>query len=185
MSDSYPANFAIEIDREPLTRYLRAQHRSGWFFFMLVAGLFFGLIWATRYYENHVSLPWTTILLAAVWRVLGIVLALQVLGVIGYVLSVRTIPEYVNSLLLSVEGPFLRIRNRVAGVEQDRKIHFRLLHIFSTKQNARMKRHGISTLMITLSTGQEGTRTIEVPGVKDCLKARDMLAEIDSHRENT
>lgn len=185
MSDSYPANFEIEIDREPLTRYLRAQHRMVWFYLMLVVGLFAGSISATKYYETHAALPWTTILWTVGWRFLCIVLALQLLGMIGYVLSIRTVTTYVEGLLLAVEGSFLRIRKSLGGVEQDRKIHFRLLLIYSTKQDARMKRLGISTLVMTASVGLEATRSIEVPGVKDCLKVRDMLSEIDGNRENT
>ncbi|MDB5327486.1 MAG: hypothetical protein JWM57_3055, partial [Phycisphaerales bacterium] len=106
-------------------------------------------------------------------------------GLIGYVLSVRTIPTYVDTLLLRVEGPFLRVRKRVAGIEQDRKIHFRMLHVYSTQQTAGMKKLGISTLAITTSVDQQSNRTISIPAVKDCLKIRDMLAEIDNQRENT
>ncbi|MDB5328557.1 MAG: hypothetical protein JWM57_4126 [Phycisphaerales bacterium] len=189
MSYSYPTNFEIEIDREPLTRYLRAQHQMIWFYLMLVGGLFAGSMSAANYYESHVSLPWTTILWPVGWRFLCIVLALQLLGAIGYMLSVRTVSTYVESLLVSVEGPFLRIRKSVGGVEHDRKIHFRLLHIYSTKQDARMKKLGISTPVMTTSVSLQPTRTIdrtiEVPGVKDCLKVRDMLSEIDNQRENT
>ena len=185
MSDAYPANFEIEIDREPLTRYLRAQHRTAWVFLMLFVGVCAGLISASKYLETHAALPLTANCWPAGWRCLCYVIGFQLVGLLGYVLSVRTVKTYVDRLLLAVEGPFLRIRKRVGGVERDRKFHFRLLLVYSTKQDARMKKLGISTLVITTSAGAEMNRTIEVSGVKDCLKVRDMLSEIDSQRENT
>ena len=185
MSDSYAENFEIEIDREPLTRYLLAQHRMAWFYVMLFVGVCVASISATDYFAAHAALPRTAIFWAVGWRFLCIVVAFQLVGVIGCMLSARTVTTYVECLLLAVEGPFLRVRKCVVGVERDRKFHFHLLLIYSTKQDTRMKKLGISTLIITTSVGADATRTIEVPGVKDCLKVRDMLSEIDRQRENT
>lgn len=185
MRDPYPANFEIEIDRVRLTSYLRSQHRKVWFLVMLVFGVLVGSLSGAKYYENHATLPLTTVLWAVGWRFAAILIACQLLGVIGYLLSARTISAYVNDLMLSVEGPFIRVRKNVGGVQQDRRVHFRLILIYSTKQDAQMKKLGISTLVMTTAAGAEAVGAITVPGVKDCLKVRDLLSEIDSHRENS
>ena len=146
---------------------------------------FAGIVATSDCFEMHAALPWTANLWTAGWRFLWIVLGSLLVGVIGYGLSVRLVRPYVEGLLLAVDGPFLRLRKIVGGIERDHKYHFRLLQVYATKQDALMKKLGIVTLVITTSVGLQATRTIEVLAVKDCLKVRDMLAEIDSQRENT
>ncbi|MDB5327548.1 MAG: hypothetical protein JWM57_3117, partial [Phycisphaerales bacterium] len=61
MNDAYPVNFEIEIDREPLKRHLRSQHRTAWVYGMLFVGVFACFLWATAYFNRHIAVSWTAV----------------------------------------------------------------------------------------------------------------------------
>jgi hypothetical protein len=185
MGDSYPAQFEIEIDREPLKRHLRRRLRAMWCIWMLMLGALVGAVVTRATFLHTNKLVSMSDVWAAGATILLAVGAFQVLAMIGYLKTRKAIDKRVDRLLLAVEGPFLRIRMGLGGVERDRRIHFRLILSYATKQDESMKNYGISTLVMTTSVGLETTRDIEVPAVKDCLQVRDMLSVIDSHREDT
>ncbi len=86
-----------------------------------------------------------------------------------------------KTLSVEVEGPFLRIV-RQSYTWQDRKLHFRAIVDYSTIEEFLMRRCGIKALQITTMAGGQQS-LIVIPGVRDCDRIRDMLAEIDSLRE--
>jgi hypothetical protein len=86
------------------------------------------------------------------------------------------------SLEVSVEGPFLRVRQHLF-VLSDRKLHFRSIVDYAVTQDLLMPYFGIHALQMNTTAGGENTNLV-IPGVKDCLRIRDLLADIDSRREN-
>ena len=65
----------------------------------------------------------------------------------------------------------------------DRKLHFRSIVDYATTQDSLMRRFGIHALQMATTAGGQNTNLI-IPGVKDCLRVRDLLADIDRQREN-
>ena len=84
-------------------------------------------------------------------------------------------------LIKQVEGAFLHIvQENYARV--DRKLHFRSIVDYAAVDDILMRRFGLMALRMN-TTGGGLDSTINLIGIKDCLKVRDMLAEIDSIRE--
>ena len=183
MSDSYPVNLTIEIDRPLLRRYLRVK----WFLLLAAFPLLFGFIGFLSYMERipyEVMLKGETILF--VLRVLAISFGSSCLAtvVLYFLFGHRLAARYAESLAVTVEGPFLRIREHGALLI-DRKIHFRSIHDYSTVQGRLLRRFGMYALYFT-TTGVRapGYGVNMIVGIKDCEKVRDMLADIDRLREN-
>jgi hypothetical protein len=111
----------------------------------------------------------------------GVLIAL-IVAVLGYfVFSHRSADRRATTLELTVEGPFLRLRQHTA-VLSDRKLHFRSIVDYAVNQDWLMRCFGVFSLQMATCAG--GTNaTLIVPGVKDSLKARDLLADIDRMRE--
>src|SRR5258708_6523170 len=135
MSDTYPANITIEIDRPLLRRYLRMKWSRGLVILIALLCGIFGFAGSVDHLPDHITSPVGAALFVA--EVLAISLALSlVVSVILYFLFVhRSVVRYAESLHLSVEGPFLRIREH-GLVLIDRKIHFRSIHDYSTLQDS-------------------------------------------------
>lgn len=87
-----------------------------------------------------------------------------------------------QSYAMSVEGPFLRIQSG-HFFRSDRKIHFRSIHDYTVIDRWFARRFGIQVLRMSISGGGQYP-FVSVAGVKDCLKVRDLLAEVDARREN-
>ena len=89
--------------------------------------------------------------------------------------------RWATSLEVTVEGPFLHVReNRLWAT--DRKVHFREIVDYATRQTALMRRCGLHELRMNTRGGLSSI--IIIPGVKDAVAVRDMLIEIDRLREN-
>jgi membrane protein YdbS with pleckstrin-like domain len=182
MTDSYPANLEIEIDRPRLTMYLRAQWLFGWVTMGGIFGIFFGVMAASAVLER-VTCSWTVAVLASLFSfVLCVAVSTGIGGVLYLLFSHRLAIRYAEELRVTVEGPFLRLR-QYQIVTTDRKLHFRAIVDYAAVQDPLMRLFGIHALQMT-TTGGGQSATIKVPGVKECLKARDMLSEIDRLREN-
>ena len=65
----------------------------------------------------------------------------------------------------------------------DRKLHFRAIVDYATTQDALMRRFDLHALQMTTTAGGPKS-TLTIPGVKDCLKVRDILSDVDRLREN-
>jgi len=184
MSDTYPVNFTIEIDRPLLRKYL--QWRWSRSVVVVVACFFgiFGFAGSVDYIRDHATSQLGAILYMAGAVVISVALSLVASAVIYFGFVRRRVARYVDSLNVSVEGPFLRIRED-GLVLIDRKIHFRSIHDYSTVQDSPMRKFGMYSLSFTTSgfrSAHHGANAIL--GIKDCEKVRDMLAEIDAQREN-
>ena len=192
MNDPFPASFVIEFDRERLTTYFRVKCLLGWGIGLSLLGSMVGFLTAANALD-HSSGPSVVWLLAG--RIgaglgVGFLLALLVYALFCH----RRAARRAAYLEISVEGPFLRVRQRLyvrlsdqpnngSYATSDRKLHFRSIIDYAVVQDFLMRRCGISALQMTTPAGGFGLMLC-IPGVKDCLKVRDMLSEIDALREN-
>jgi hypothetical protein len=97
-------------------------------------------------------------------------------------LSHRVASRFAAGLQVSVEGPFLHIRQHM-HILTDRKLHFRSIVDYATTQDFLMRYFSIHALQMTTTAGGPSS-TITIPGVKDCLRIRDIRSDIDRLREN-
>jgi len=182
MSDQYPDTFDIEIDRDRLRNYLRTKWLLSW---VLGLGFFGGLIsFATVGAAiEQGSSSWRAGLMFVAKSVALSFGSTTLLALLFYfILSHRLAGRFAASLQISVEGAFLRIRQHTT-VLSDRKLHFRSIVDYATTQDSLMRRFRIHALQMATIAGGQNTHLI-VPGVKDCLRVRDLLADIDRQREN-
>jgi len=183
MTDPHPHDLEIEIDRNRLRAYLRAQSLVIWALLFSFLGIICGLSSVAKDLEQGVH-TWSSMLTTAATAIgIGWGLGLLVASACYFVFNHRMTGRFADELRISVEGPFLRIRQRLA-VATDRKLHFRAIVDYAVVQDPFMRLFDIHSLQMT-TTGSGPTSIINVPGVKDCLKARDTLSEIDGLRENT
>jgi hypothetical protein len=180
MADPYPENLAFEVDRPRLRKYLQSLWLIAWLLAPCIYGLAIGAASGTgRIPADDESL----LLNVAVRTIAGLVIGLAIGGSCFLMFSHRTARRISETLELSVEGPFLRLRQHGMTLS-DRKIHFNAIVDYSVSQNPLMRFFGVHELqMTTLSGGRAGT--IKVPGVVDCFAVRDQLSEIDRTREKS
>ena len=180
MTDPYPQDLEIEIDRSRLRAYLRAKWFVSWAIVLGMFGMMFGLAGIGGILDQGMY-SWKAILLISVMGIgIGLGLALLLAGAAYLVFNHRSAGRFADELRVSVEGPFLRIQQRLV-VASDRKLHFRAIVDYAVVQDPLMRLFDVQALQMQ-TTGTSAT--ITVPGVKDCLKARDLLSEIDGQREN-
>lgn len=183
MNDPYPTNLTIEIERDRLRKYYRVQ----WFLLWVLVLAFFGFMFGLDSFTAEVRrgeisrADWFFPAALAVGKGLGISFLVSCL--LYLLFSHRLAARLANSVEVTVEGPFLRVRKQDAFYS-DRKTHFRSLVDCTAMQGFLMRRFGLFSLHISTTGGGGGLRGLVIPGVKDCLKVRDMLADIDRLREN-
>jgi hypothetical protein len=182
MSDHYPETLNIEIDRHRLRNYLRTKWLLSW---VLSLGLFGGMagfasIGAAVERGSHSWQAGVGFVAKSVALSFGSTTLLALL--LYFILSHRLAARFAASLHISVEGAFLRVRQHTS-VLSDRKLHFRSIVDYAITQDFLMRRFGIHALQMATTAGGQNTNLI-IPGVKDCLRVRDLLADIDSQREN-
>lgn len=181
-SATYPDVLHIEIDRDSLRNYLRAKWLLSWVCCLGFFGGMFGLAGAGAAIERG-SHSWQAgVMLFAKSLGIGLGSTTLLALILYFILSHRLAARLAASLEISVEGAFLRIRQHT-GVMSDRKLHFRSIVDYATTQGSLMRRFGIHALQMSTTAGGQNTHLI-IPGVKDCLRIRDLLADIDSQREN-
>ncbi len=182
MSNPHPVNLSIEIDRDLLRRYLRTQAFLAWAAPMCVFGGVLGFGAISRIIERGNMTAGAACALASKAIAIGVSAAFLLAALCYLIVSHRIAARRAATLEVTVEGAFLRVRQHEL-VETDRKLHFRSIVDYSANQDFLMRQFGIHSLQLaTTAGGQNGT--LVIPGVKDCLKARDLLAEIDAQREN-
>ena len=182
MTDSYPQHVEIEIDRDRLRTYLRAKALLSWLLLLGSFGAVIGMAVSGQILEQGVR-PWTDVIfILATGLGIGFITAILLAGALYLLFSHRVMGRFAGELRLSVEGPFLRVRQRLV-IASDRKLHFRAIVDYAVVQDPLMRRFDISALQMT-TTGAGQSATITVPGVKNCEKSRDLLSEIDRCREN-
>ncbi|MDA3872613.1 MAG: hypothetical protein PF795_01455 [Kiritimatiellae bacterium] len=184
MTDPHPTSFEIEIDRESLCKYLRYTWLRGWTFAISFFGLLFGLIFSLeRIADGKFEGLHHLIFLLTTGPIYGILIGMAVAIVLYFMLCHFRAKRISETLSLKVDGAFLQITQHLIGSKIDRKIHFRAVTDFSVIEDNRMRKYNIKALQMN-TTGGSPTGLIRIDGVKDCDNVRDMLAEIDSLREN-
>ncbi len=184
MSDSYPESFTIEIEREKLCRYLRRLWVLLPCVLFIWLGAMFGLAW-TLGDEPRKEFDSVMDVVIAFCLGPGLGVAIGVMLVVStYFLFIhRAAKRYAESWQVSVEGPFLRIKEGVSSI-QDRKLHFRAIIDYTYFQDSAMRKCGIEGIELTTMAGGQNS-TIRIKGIKNALEVRDMLSEIDRQRENS
>jgi hypothetical protein len=182
MANPHPANLNIEIDRVRLRRYLRAKSFLSWVAPLSFFGGLFGFASVGKSFDKGGLSPGEILGIVSVRISVGVCIALLLASLCYFVFSHRAANRRSAALEVTVEGAFLRIREDDLVVS-DRKLHFRSIVDYSTYEDFLMRYFGVSSLrMATTAGGHQGW--LMIPGVKDCLRVRDLLAEIDSQREN-
>jgi hypothetical protein len=182
MSDPYPSTLSIEIDRDRLRNYLRAKWLLAWTLPLTTLGAYtFGDVEKTL--ADSADASRSDVLLLALRSIgTGIAIALIIALILYFVTSHRLAARLAASLDVSVEGPFLHVRQH--GISfSDRKLHFRSIVDYTTTQDLLMRWFGVFSLQMATTAGGPNTHLL-IHGVKDCLRVRDLLAEIDRVREN-
>jgi len=179
MTDDYPETIEFEIERDRVRRYLRMRWYLSWVGGLSVFGASFGLVFASRSLDSGVAEDFggavVVFLKGAGFGLLG---SFVLSTLLYFLLSHWVAARFSSSLNLTVEGAFLRIVH--SGYRHvDQKVHFRAIVDYIVVEEFLMSRFGIMVLgMTTIGS------TIGVLGIKDCLKVRDMLAEIGAMRDN-
>lgn len=183
MTDPFPANSEIEIDRATLTSYLRAKWLLSW---VAVVGLFgsvFGIVSIAEMFKRA-PVSWSDVIATAAAVIgLGLAIPLFVAGLLYLAFSHRLAARFANELHVTIEGPFLRIRQHLI-VATDRRLHFRSIVDYAVSQDPLMRYFQIEAIQMT-TIGHGPASTISIPAVKNCLQTRDMLSEIDRLREHS
>ncbi len=175
MSEKYPENIEIELDRKAIRAYLRTSWILPWF---LIIGFFGGMFGAARVTEKIESVDIPDILMIYLKGIGSGIMVSAVISIILYFIFCHfQTNRLAKNLRIRVEGPFLRITHKGFTLV-DRKMHFRSIIDYSIVEGVLMRRFHIVALHITAI----GAR-IQVLGIKNCREIRDMLAEIDAIRE--
>jgi hypothetical protein len=182
MSDSYPAALTIEIDRKRLRRYLCTKAFLGWFSPAAVIGGLLGFGSISKSLDKGNFSFGEVLALIVQSTAVGVLVAVVVVLPFFFLFGYRVASRLASTLDVSVEGPFLRIRQHAAALS-DRKLHFRSIVDYATIQDSLMRFFGIEALQMP-TTGCGVGSTVTIHGIKDCLKIRDVLSEIDRQREN-
>ncbi len=178
--DNLPDTFSIDIDRPRLRAHMRVTSLIAWVVLFGIFGTALGFASISRAIDaGHFRTLQALLTHIAVHTSTGLAIGASLGLVVYFGFSHWHSALFARSLSLSVEGPFLRLKT----VNADRKIHFRSIHDYAVMDGWMKRRFGIKILRMSVSGGgQYGF--ISVAGVKDCLKVRDMLAEVDARREN-
>ena len=185
MIDSYPSHLTIEIDRVRLRKFLCMRSLIAWATVFTLFGGLFGFVAFAKAMEaaENSGLSGGA---AAICGALALMKSIGISSVLAllafFIFSFRSDTRTARNLEVTIEGSFLRVR-QFAHSMTDRKLHFRSIVDYTTYQDSLMRRCGIHSLQMT-TIGGGPTSTVMIPGVKDCLKVRDMLSEIDHLREN-
>ena len=183
MADRFPEVLEIEVDRDVLRAYLRAKWLLPWVGVTLFFGVIIGFMVVGPLDNRSFSGASEVFLVLAEGIGVGL-LASAVISTAAYFLFVhRFAARAAAGLHVSVEGAFLRIRQDEWHMKVDRKLHFRSIVDYATVDDRLTRRFGTMILQMT-TTGGGMQSTIRIAGLKDCPRVRDMLAEIDSMREN-
>ena len=180
MTDPHPAHIEIEFDRPAMVQYLRVRWLISWLY-LTPLGALMGFSTVAQALDDGLPSGVNPLLLILERTGAGAGIA-ALAGLVIYLLFGHfRAPRHAANLRVSVEGAFLRIQQDL-WVRTDRKLHFRSIVDYATVQGGLMRRFGLHALrMTTTASGQYSVLTLY--GIKDCLKVRDMLADIDRIRE--
>ena len=150
MSDQYPENLIVEIDRKRLQNYYCLSA-----FFGVTATLLFlgGFATIGRIGDQLKSAELKTIndliLFCVRGFAFGIGLSVFIALLVYFIFFHRAAARRAASLEVTVEGSFLRVRQH-ATLTTDRKLHFRAIVDYATIQGWLMRKCGIHALQMTV-----------------------------------
>lgn len=182
MNDPYPTIIDIEIDRDRLRAYLRTRWFLSWVVPLGWMGAFFGFTPVFRLLDKGQSLVGEVLLQAACGIGLGAGVMFALALILYFTFSHWSAARLARSLEVKIDGSFLQIRQQMYMLS-DRKLHFRSLIDYAVNEDFVMRYFGVKTLQMTTAAAPPHS-TIIIAGIKDCLKVRDLLSEIDRLREN-
>jgi hypothetical protein len=182
-ASSHPESFEIEIDRLKLAKFWQKQ-------WGLLAGMPFlglGALFSLGVYlgpENRQDFDSTmgVVLASAIGISIGLAIGALLLAVVYFLFIQPSAKREAKALQVSVEGPFFRIKTGSKHI-RDRKLHFKSIIDYTYYQDPMMKECEIGGIALTTMAGGQNS-TIRIQGIKNALEIRDLLSEIDSHREN-
>ena len=181
MKDTYPQNFALEIDREALAEYKKAQSLLSLALALGGISVLVGLFLFGGLSERGLWHGWPMGLLALFLSVLAcFVVAMALTWVSHITFGRRNAEEFARTLEVRVEGPFLVIREG-NKYKTDRKLHFRAIVDYTVIEDWMMSSHGVKALSMTTTSSAQ--QPVKIHGLKNCEQVRDQLAEIDAMRE--
>ena len=186
MKTTYPETFNIEFDPDELALAFAEGYRATSLMSFATVGIFGWLALFTlpaKYFEEQPSLA---IPLGLLLLLLFVGCTLLMAGVVWLFaeITLRTYgkrkgAQRAASFSARVEGAFLRIMDG----KSDRKIHFRQIGDYEALLlDRKVKSKAGSLQMRCPSMGTTGAM-LTLHGVKDVIKTRDLLAEVDAERE--
>ena len=182
MNDPYPTTLRIEIDRPRLKSYLQIVGLLEWTAPLSVLGAMVGALVAMSPKAQAIALNLPPLLnipaIVAAGAAIGFAVGFLITFIPYLIFRHRRAAQFSESLELSVEGAFLRLRAH-DRVWTDRKLHFRAIVDYEVVQSSLMRRCSIHCLEMTTTGGYR----LVVPGVTDCFTTRDMFSQIDTLRE--
>lgn len=182
MSDPYAEQLAVAIDRDRLKNYLRFKWLLAWLVPLCFFGGLLGLASISKSIDEGIVTGQNAMVLISIRIGTGVGIGLLLAACCYLMVSHRAASRLAATLNVSVEGSFLRIQQH-ASVFYDRKLHFRSIVDYTTTQDRLMRWFGIHSLQMSTTAGGHHA-VLFIHGVKDCLRIRDLLADIDRIREN-
>lgn len=182
MSDQYPETLNVEIERDRLRSYLRTKWLLAWALPLSFIGAFCGFASIANALDHGLASRAGVVFIIARCIGTGIGVSFLIALFCYFVFSHRIASRLAASLQVTVEGSFLHVRQH-AAILSDRKLHFRSIVDYAATQDFLMRYFGIFALQMATTAGGHNTNLI-ITGVKDCLRVRDLLADIDRLREH-
>ncbi len=124
---------------------------------------------------------WQSLLVLAIITCGGFLLARALAPLVAGCWHYKQAREEPKTSLVKVEGPYLRIQSG-GPVVTNQLLHFRAIVDFTVIEDPQMQKRGIQALSLGTTSGEGDP--FELPGIKNCLEVRNMLAEIDAARED-
>jgi len=182
MSDQYPETLNVEIERDRLLNYLRTKWLLAWALSLSFPGGFIGFASIADALDHGLASRTGAVFVIVRCIGTGIGISFLIALFCYFAFSHRIASRLASSLTVTVEGAFLRVRHHTA-VLFDRKLHFRSIVDYTVTQDFLMRYFSIYALQMATTAGGQNTNLI-ILGVKDCLRVRDVLADIDRLREH-
>ena len=184
MKTNHPENFEVEIDRDELRKYFGHLYRQNFWALGMVFGLLAALGSLAVLFERlassmmFLSAGLIVFLLLAAASISSVFLVWLVTRTAFLLHGKKVTEKRAGAYRVEVEGPFLRV---IDG-KSDRKIHFRQIGDYEAVLGNKRK-PDVGTIRMSGPSGANSVSFLLIWAVKDVLKMRDLLAEVDAERE--
>lgn len=178
-----PESFEIEIDRGSLEKYYRRQWGQLTYALPCAFGSLIGMMFGIGTPDDRQLASTSEVVTSIIIGVgSGIVIGCLFASVMYFTFVRKNARKEAMSLQLFVEGPFLRIKQGTSSF-QDRKLHFKSIIGYAFFQDSMMQACDLEGIRLTTQGGGRNS-SVDIHGVKDAIRVRDMLCEIDRLRED-